>query len=619
MKLSGKEFDMIKAGIVNAFVLESFEFKDKLKDSVERRLYSAEKGYATYFAKSEIAQSFIIRIINENLKLQGVKARGPKVESRPNLHVDFPPAFDKQHPETIIKQLLQMYAKTECEPVVRQITPYAYGRTISVQLPDDKLAQVAIWGIDNDQDYFEWIGEKLRFRTTYKPSIPLKTSVEVKEDTGASEQPAAPMAAEPGALAQPAMLVAAEPGASSQPDTTAAVPSAKGLEPAPVAKSAKASDPDVEMLDLEEVNGPSTVAKEAASSAAPNATPTTTPSSKPKNPEVCPEIEGCPRTRQYFLGKGPKCHYWHFGLDKDKKADSLSSSNLRQRPASPPALSDIEEMEEGEIEELLKDDDDQGKLKTQAQTSPSTSAQSTPSPMPSSRPSRSRRRASPTTPVSRSPRGFRATRGRTPPPFPMPTKSPDQVSDKVLLNVEDAVPKLVLKSVPAVALALAPVLVQEVQAASNREAAGTDLKVERPKRSRAINKFVSENYVLDAESIGTQPPRRSRSLSVTSNRRSEKGSDSTKLPSIKPFLKPNGASTKMGQNEALQEPKVATAKSLQELLIVENEALSKPKVATAKSLRELLIVENEALPKSNVPRSEVKVSQTLMKDFFSTN
>lgn len=47
--------------------------------------------------------------------------------------------------------------------------------------------------------------------------------------------------------------------------------------------------------------------------------------------------------------------------------------------------------------------------------------------------------------------------------------------------------------------------------------------------------------------------------------------------------------------------------------------LSKPKVATAKSLRELLIVENEALPKSNVPRSEVKVSQTLMKDFFSTN
>ena len=95
MKLSGKEFDMIKAGIVNAFVLESFEFKDKLKDSVERRLYSAEKGYATYFAKSEIAQSFIIRIINENLQLQGVKASGPKVESRPNLHVDFPPAFDK--------------------------------------------------------------------------------------------------------------------------------------------------------------------------------------------------------------------------------------------------------------------------------------------------------------------------------------------------------------------------------------------------------------------------------------------------------------------------------------------------------------------------------------------
>ena len=36
VKLSGKEFDEIKAGIVNAYVLESFEFKDNLKDKVDR-------------------------------------------------------------------------------------------------------------------------------------------------------------------------------------------------------------------------------------------------------------------------------------------------------------------------------------------------------------------------------------------------------------------------------------------------------------------------------------------------------------------------------------------------------------------------------------------------------
>ena len=163
----------------------------------------------------------------------------------------------------------------------------------------------------------------------------------------------------------------------------------------------------------------------------------------------------------------------------------------------------------------------------------------------------------------------------------MPTKSPDQVSDKVLLNVEDAVPELDLKPVPAVAPALAPVLVQEVQAASNREAAGTDLKVERPKRSRTVNKFFSENYVLDTESIGTQLSRRPRSLSATSNRRS--GSDPTKPPSIRPFLKPTGATSITGQSESLPKSTVTSAKSHED---------------------------------SNF---EAKVSQTLMKDFFSKN
>jgi hypothetical protein len=162
----------------------------------------------------------------------------------------------------------------------------------------------------------------------------------------------------------------------------------------------------------------------------------------------------------------------------------------------------------------------------------------------------------------------------------MPTKPSDKASDKaldkVIFNLKD--PESVLEP------ALVPALVQEVQAASDREAVGTETKVERPRRSRAINKFFSDNYVLDTESIGAQLPRRSRSLSVTSNRRSGKGTDPTKPPSIRPFLKPTGAFTVMGQNETLPMPKVTAAKSYNE-----------PKIF------------------------EVKVSQTLMQDFFSKN
>ena len=75
--------------------------------------------------------------------------------------------------------------------------------------------------------------------------------------------------------------------------------------------------------------------------------------------------------------------------------------------------------------------------------------------------------------------------------------------------------------------------------------------------------------------------RRSRSLSVTLIRRS--GPDPTKPPSIRPFLKPIGATTKTGQNDTLPKPTVTSAKSHED---------------------------------SNF---EAKVSQTLMKDFFSKN
>ena len=140
-----------------------------------------------------------------------------------------------------------------------------------------------------------------------------------------------------------------------------------------------------------------------------------------------------------------------------------------------------------------------------------------------------------------------------------PGVAPALVPEPAPALVSNPAPTLISKPAPALDPALVPVLVQEVQAASNREAAGTESKVERPKRSRTVNKFFSENYVLDTESIGTQLSRRPRSLSVTSNRRS--GSDPTKPPSIRPFLKPTGATSKTGQNESLPKSTVTSAKS----------------------------------------------------------
>ena len=165
-----------------------------------------------------------------------------------------------------------------------------------------------------------------------------------------------------------------------------------------------------------------------------------------------------------------------------------------------------------------------------------------------------------------------------PDPVLMPALAPG-LAQEVCTVLKNPDPELVSRSVPE----LEPDLEHEVQAASNREAAGTEAKVERPRRNCAINSYYSNNYVLGTEIAKTKSMCRSRSLSMTSNRRSEKGSNPTKKPSILPFLKPTGAPTKMGQNETLPKPKVTT-KSFDDL----------------KNL-------------------EVKVSQTLMKDFFSKN
>ena len=153
---------------------------------------------------------------------------------------------------------------------------------------------------------------------------------------------------------------------------------------------------------------------------------------------------------------------------------------------------------------------------------------------------------------------------------------PSKVTDKVCTALNNPDPGLV----PALVTALG----KKVQAASNREAAGTETKAERPRRSCAINSYFSDNYVLGTEIVKTKSSRRSGPLSVTSKWRSGKGSDPTKNLSIRPFLKPTGASSKMRQNEALLIPKVAAAKT-----------------------------------RSETKNLDAIVSQTLMQDFFPKN
>ena len=149
-------------------------------------------------------------------------------------------------------------------------------------------------------------------------------------------------------------------------------------------------------------------------------------------------------------------------------------------------------------------------------------------------------------------------------------------------NSKWPIPRFAFKPVPAMAPALEPDSEHEVQAASNREAAGTETKAERPKRSCTINSYYSNNYVLSTEIDKIKFSRRSSPLSATSKQRSGKGSDLTKSPSIRPFLKPIGASKKGSKGKL-------------------NETLLKSKVTAAE------------------PRSEATLSQTLMSNYYFKN
>ena len=88
IKMTGKEWDDIKKTVFNAFWLVGQEEKSKLYDSCPDRRFSSERGFGTYFATSAFAQEWYIQVINEKVVIPGIKARGPRIETKPNLCVN---------------------------------------------------------------------------------------------------------------------------------------------------------------------------------------------------------------------------------------------------------------------------------------------------------------------------------------------------------------------------------------------------------------------------------------------------------------------------------------------------------------------------------------------------
>ena len=78
VKMSDSEWNEVRAGVINTFMLEKNDVQMKLYDKCEKYWFNSEQGFAIYFMKSKFAQDFTIRAINENLKLADIKARGPR-------------------------------------------------------------------------------------------------------------------------------------------------------------------------------------------------------------------------------------------------------------------------------------------------------------------------------------------------------------------------------------------------------------------------------------------------------------------------------------------------------------------------------------------------------------
>ena len=111
-------------------------------------------------------------MIKEKFSSQGITARGPRSEPRPNLHVEFPAVLTRVQakPVDIIKEAILMNSKIDCNPIIiaDRPNPKSLGRTISCLLPVDKLGQLQIWARRNNAKKLALFTESLSFWTTKK-------------------------------------------------------------------------------------------------------------------------------------------------------------------------------------------------------------------------------------------------------------------------------------------------------------------------------------------------------------------------------------------------------------------------------------------------------------------
>ena len=55
----------------------------------------------------------------DRIQLPDIRARGPRKESKPNLHVEFSAGLDKQDPALLIKRALLLNADIDCNAKIR--------------------------------------------------------------------------------------------------------------------------------------------------------------------------------------------------------------------------------------------------------------------------------------------------------------------------------------------------------------------------------------------------------------------------------------------------------------------------------------------------------------------
>jgi hypothetical protein len=172
LKLTSKEYLSIRTELINAFMCESQDTQVLLVNECEKRVFNSERGVVIFFTKSKFAQNFTTKVINEKLSSQGITARGPRSEPRPNLHVEFPAVLTRVQakPVDIIKEAILMNAKIDCNPVliVDRPNPKSLGRTISCLLPVEMLGQLQTWARRNNAKKLALFTESLRFWTVKK-------------------------------------------------------------------------------------------------------------------------------------------------------------------------------------------------------------------------------------------------------------------------------------------------------------------------------------------------------------------------------------------------------------------------------------------------------------------